>query len=54
MGSEKSADHAWDFLSSWFVDIGADFIGLTSPPALGALMVFVGRLGVACSLWCVK
>jgi hydroxymethylbilane synthase len=28
MGSEKSADQAWDFLSSWFVDIAADFIGL--------------------------
>jgi hypothetical protein len=24
MGSEKSADHAWDFLSSWFV-IGVRF-----------------------------
>jgi hypothetical protein len=26
MGSENSADQAWDFLSSWFVDIGPDFI----------------------------
>jgi hypothetical protein len=22
MGSENSADHAWDFLSNWFWDMG--------------------------------
>lgn len=27
MGSEKSADQAWDFVSSWFV-ISLHFIGL--------------------------
>ena len=27
MGSENSADQAWDFVSSWFLDIGWDFIG---------------------------
>jgi hypothetical protein len=41
MGSENSADHAWDFLSSWFVDIAAHFIWRS----VGAMGEHVDRSG---------
>jgi hypothetical protein len=40
MGSENSADQAWDFLSSWFV-MGWDFIGLVLSSNIGILLNYI-------------
>jgi hypothetical protein len=59
MGSENSADHAWDFLSSWFLDMGSgagngvkirfherhpNIIGVPGPDALAAAATVPGGL----------
>jgi hypothetical protein len=51
MGSENSADHAWDFLSNWFWDMGGAIIRVSQDGLDAGFANFIDLPGAGAGPW---